>query len=140
MVEPATTGTIVAAALATAAGALARGALGSAGKDAYDRLKALFTGPAATSAAQLEETRGADALARVLAALIDDAPAAEQAAWREQAERLRAALAAEGHGDGVDRRLMVLATEGGRAAGRDQYNAGRDQYIGAAPPDPTPDG
>jgi hypothetical protein len=30
----------------------------------------------------------------------------------------------------------VLATDHARAAGRDQYNAGRDQYIGAAPPKP----
>jgi hypothetical protein len=135
MVEPATTGALVAASLATAAGALARGGLGAAGRDTYERLKALFSGPAATSVAQLEETEGAPPLAKVVAALVDDAGAEDRARMRALAEELRAALAGEGHADGVEGRLTVIATDRGRAAGRDQYNAGRDQYVGSGPPE-----
>ena len=40
MVEPITTGGLVAAALGAAAGMLAKGALGAAAKDAYEALKA----------------------------------------------------------------------------------------------------
>lgn len=136
MVEPATTGALVAASLATAAGALARGALGAAGKDAYRRLKQLFSGPTATGVEQLEASGGADALAKVVAALVDAAPDDDKARMRALAEDLRHALAGDGHDPAVAERLTVIASDHARAAGRDQYNAGRDQHIGTASPKP----
>jgi hypothetical protein len=121
MVEPVTTGALVAGALAAGAGALAKGFLGEMAKDAYQKLKTMLAPAAATDVDRIEKKPESVAHATVLAEAVDELPEAERASLRALADALRAALAAEGHGATVDNRITVIATHGGMAAGRDQY-------------------
>lgn len=91
MVEPVSTGTLVAGALAAGAGALAKGVLGEAAKDAYARLKGLVASWAAGDVAQLETDPDSTARGAVVAEVVDRQANAEDKA---QAQALAAALVA----------------------------------------------
>ena len=124
MDEPVTTGAFVAGVLAAGASALAKGALGAAGKDAYKALKALVTRIAGPNVEQIEAKPDSDARAEVLAELVEEqiqVSAIDGVALQNAAEQLRQALLSDGHSALVDKRVTVIATHGGMAAGRDQY-------------------
>jgi len=122
LVEPVTTGAVVAAALAAGAGTLAKGALGAAGKEAYEALKSLVGRVAGSEVARLEEKPDSDNRAGVVAEVVDEQPPTDQIRLRALAEELRTALDHEGHGAAVDNRITVIAANGGMAAGRDLYS------------------
>lgn len=131
MVEPITTGALVAAALAAGASTIATGALGAAGKDAYEKLKSLISRIAGSEVARLEAKPDSENRAGVVAELVDERAEAEKAELLALAEQLRAALTAEGHGAAVDNRMNNVFNAYDKSR---QYNApGGTQNFGAPP-------
>jgi hypothetical protein len=85
MVDPITTGALVASALSLGAKAV-EVATGEATKDAYKALKAKVTRWASSEVAALEKTPESGARQAVLAEIIDNRPKEDQQAARELAE------------------------------------------------------
>lgn len=121
MVEPITTGGLVAAALGAAAGTLANGALGAAAKDAYEALKAAVIRATGEShdVAKLEAKPDSSHRASALAETIDDNASASSAELKALAEALAKALEREGQQQVVEKHVNVVAHDYGTAAGRD---------------------
>lgn len=117
MPDPVTIGTLVAAALAAGAAEIGKAAFGGPAKDAYEGLKTMVGRWADHDVAALENaaqegkaTKGREV---VVAEIVDERPEAERMAAEAIAERLSAALTAEGCG-------KALATV------VNNYRAGRD--------------
>jgi hypothetical protein len=111
MVDPITTGALVASALSLGAKAV-EVATGEATKDAYKALKAKVTRWASSEVAALEKTPESGARQAVLAEIIDNRPKEDQQAARELAEAVLKHL--EGGGTNVS------------ASGNNAIAAGRD--------------
>ncbi|NDW02620.1 hypothetical protein [Salipiger sp. PrR002] len=118
MPEPITTGAVVAATIATAASAIAKSALGSAGKDVYERLKGLLNF-GSSDVERIEDRPDSSVRAAMLAELIDDQSDEKKHELLELSHKLRRALDEQGVGAAVEARTNVIATHGGIAAGRD---------------------
>ena len=88
MVDPVTVGAFVASAIGAGSGALTKGALGQAGKEAYEQLKAFLASWAGHQTADIEAKPDSKARQEVLAEMVDERPQEEQA----QAKALTAAL------------------------------------------------
>lgn len=117
MPEPITVGSLVAAALAAGATEAGKAALGSAAKDAYDKLKSAAARVLGAAVGMLERKPESGDLAAGVAEAVAGQPEPVQAELAALAEALRAALAAEGRAATIDNRITVLATHGGIAAG-----------------------
>jgi epoxyqueuosine reductase QueG len=122
MVEPVTTGGLVAAALAAGAGTMAHGALGAAARDLYQGLKSAVVRATGheRDVADLEANPDSGPRAAVLAEVIDSHTAGAEE-LRALAERLVAALDAEGRRPFVEHRVKVVAYEHGIAAAGDNH-------------------
>jgi hypothetical protein len=92
MVEPITTGALVAGALSAGAGALAKGALGQAGKEAYTALKNTLLRWAGNDVEQLEARPDSDSRKAVIAETIDEKTDEQRSELAALAESLVAAL------------------------------------------------
>lgn len=133
MVEPVTTGALVAAALTAAAPIIGKDVVGQAAKDAYAALKSRLSAFMARDVERLEDSptgaRGA-----VIAEEVEAQPDPEKAELRALAETLRQALEADGHGQAVTGMVNQFNAYGGQ-----QFNApGGTQNFGAFPPKPDP--
>jgi hypothetical protein len=96
MTDPVTVGALVATALGMAAEAIVKGAVGEAVKDSYKALKGKVAHWAGGDFEALEAAPSSAARQGVIAELIDAQPAGEMMAVRALAERLVAALKANG--------------------------------------------
>lgn len=123
MADPATIGTLAAAALSAGAGALGKEAVGVVVKDAYAALKAKLAGLIGSSDVdKLEADPESKGRALTLSEEVDKQPDAARAEIKALAEALQAAFQAAGQGTAVDNRITqinVSADRGGIAAGRD---------------------
>jgi hypothetical protein len=86
MIDPTTTGALVAAALSAGASALAKGAIGQAGKEAYEALKGALMSWAGQDVSKLEERPESESRKAVVAELTDE---------QSEQERGRIAILAE---------------------------------------------
>ncbi len=129
MVEPVSTGALVASALSVGAAAFAKGMLSEAAKDAYGKLKNAIAGWAGENVNQLEQKQS-PAREAVLAEIVDEREEIEKQDLTALARALIATLD-EKERTQVESRVTVIATHGGMAAGRD--------LTFYAPPPPSKD-
>jgi len=92
MTDPVTIGTLTTTALAMAADAALKGAVGEAAKDAYKALKEKVAGWAGADVDALEKAPASSARQAVVAEIIDSQLPDEKAAAQELAKQLIAAL------------------------------------------------
>jgi hypothetical protein len=113
MADPVTLGALAAAALAMAAEAALKGAVGEAAKDAWKALRDKVAAWAGGDVEALEKAPASAARQAVVAEAIDTRPADDRAAAGALAKELIAALRAAGGGNvGLDmRRLEALEVE-----------------------------
>ncbi|MGF1605217.1 MAG: hypothetical protein ACFB22_02655 [Rhodothalassiaceae bacterium] len=120
-------GAFVAGILSAGADLVAKGALGAAGKYAYEALRDRVARWAGRDVEQLEARPEPNHRAGALAEVVEDQPQDEQAIVQALAETLKQQLEANGMSRPVlFKRITVIATHGG-------YAAGGDQIFGAPP-------
>ena len=130
MVEPVSTGALVAGALSVGAATFAKGMLSEAAKNAYGKLKNAIAGWAGHDVNQLEKNQS-PAREAALAEIVDEREEIEKQDLTALARALIATLD-EKERTQVESRVTVIATHGGMAAGR-------DQTISYAPPPSSKD-
>jgi hypothetical protein len=119
MVEPITTGALVAGALSAGAATMATGMLSEAAKDAYAKLKNSIAVWAGHDVESLEKNPESGAREAVLAELVDKREDQERQQLAALAQALIAALGDTGKAR-AETRITVIAMHGGMAAGHDQ--------------------
>jgi hypothetical protein len=117
MADPVTIGTLAAAALSAAAGALGKELANTAVKEAYAALKAAVAKWAAPNVEQLEAKPDSEARAEVLAEIVNEQADDAKAEIKTLAEALQAELHKAGYGATVANRVTVIADRGSIAAG-----------------------
>lgn len=130
MVEPVTTGALVAGALSGGAAALAKGMLGEAAKDAYKKLKNAVTAWGGHDVQSLEQHPESAPREAIVAELVDTRDEREKAQIAALARALMDELGDAGRAR-AETRITVIATHGG-------YAAGGNQTFNYAPP-PAPE-
>ena len=125
LMEPVTTGALVAGALSAAAATLAKGMLSETAKDVYKKLKEKISSWASHDVESLEKDPESTAREAVIAESVDKRDDGEKKDLAALAEELISALGDEGRAAAA--RITVIAMHGGMAAGR-------DQTINFAPP------
>lgn len=119
LMEPVTTGSLVAGALSAAAATLAQGVLNETAKDIYSKLKHKIAAWAGHDVKSPEEPPKSTARESAIAELVDKREEQEKQELVVLAQELVAALGDAGKAR-AETRITVVATHGGMAAGRDQ--------------------